>query len=282
MSDGGATAPAFAVVLAAGPRPGLIRVIANGCTRAGASGVCTATATIDHEASARHEALWAWVPALRSPPAAALTVRGDVVAGTAALGVHNPDRASAGLALHAGGRIDAAALRVSAPSGSSTGASIASGDAELAALPGERFFARHFGMDKDAWSRQAAVTRIACTTGCAPAIATAIADGHRLLHVEGDLVLAGPLQLGSSAEPIVMVVSGAVRITGDTRHDAATYVYTSTAFPMLTGTLVTVAGFIPIGLNSSAAGRRACMIFSMTSSSSTPPDRDWQRGISGS
>ena len=42
---------------------------------------------------------------------------------------------------------------------------------------------------------------------------------------------------------------------GDPLEKAATYVYTSTAFPMLTGTLVTVAGkFIPIGLNSSNAG----------------------------
>ena len=36
---------------------------------------------------------------------------------------------------------------------------------------------------------------------------------------------------------------------GDNLKDAAsTFAYTSTAFPMLTGTLVTVAGFIPIGL----------------------------------
>ena len=42
---------------------------------------------------------------------------------------------------------------------------------------------------------------------------------------------------------------------------AATYVYTSTAFPMLTGTLVTVAGFIPIGLNSSNAGEFTFTLF---------------------
>src|SRR6185295_1808991 len=42
---------------------------------------------------------------------------------------------------------------------------------------------------------------------------------------------------------------------------AATYVYTSTAFPMLTGTLVTVASFIPIGLNSSAAGEFTFTLF---------------------
>ena len=48
---------------------------------------------------------------------------------------------------------------------------------------------------------------------------------------------------------------------GDSLHDAATHVYVSTAFPMLTGTLVTVAGFIPIGLNSSAAGEFTFTLF---------------------
>lgn len=213
--EGRATAPAFTVRLATGPRPGLVRVIANGCTRLDASGVCMANETIDHAASASHEAVWAWMPALRSPPAAALTVRSDVVAGGAALGVRNADRTSAGLALHAGGRIEAAALRVSAPRGSSLGASIVSGDVELAALSGDRFFARYFGMDKEAWSRQAAVARIACGVDCALAIAAATAAGRRLLYVEGDLVLAGPMQIGSDEDPIALVASGTIRLSGD-------------------------------------------------------------------
>lgn len=48
---------------------------------------------------------------------------------------------------------------------------------------------------------------------------------------------------------------------GEPLKKAATAVYTSTAFPMLTGTLVTVAGFIPIGLNSSAAGEYTYTMF---------------------
>lgn len=42
---------------------------------------------------------------------------------------------------------------------------------------------------------------------------------------------------------------------------AASYAWTSIAFPMLSGTLVTVAGFIPIGLNSSAAGEFTFSLF---------------------
>jgi multidrug efflux pump subunit AcrB len=48
---------------------------------------------------------------------------------------------------------------------------------------------------------------------------------------------------------------------GDALQKAATYVYGSTAFPMLTGTLVTVAGFIPIGLNNSNAGEFTFTLF---------------------
>ena len=42
---------------------------------------------------------------------------------------------------------------------------------------------------------------------------------------------------------------------------SASYAWTSIAFPMLTGTLITVAGFIPIGLNSSAAGEFTFSLF---------------------
>ncbi|UXU75876.1 MULTISPECIES: efflux RND transporter permease subunit [unclassified Paracoccus (in: a-proteobacteria)] len=48
---------------------------------------------------------------------------------------------------------------------------------------------------------------------------------------------------------------------GEDLGRAASYAWTSIAFPMLTGTLVTVAGFIPIGLNSSAAGEFTFSLF---------------------
>nr|MBP6738304.1 efflux RND transporter permease subunit [Paracoccaceae bacterium] len=48
---------------------------------------------------------------------------------------------------------------------------------------------------------------------------------------------------------------------GESLGKAASYAWTSIAFPMLTGTLVTVAGFIPIGLNSSKAGEYTLSLF---------------------
>ena len=48
---------------------------------------------------------------------------------------------------------------------------------------------------------------------------------------------------------------------GFSRMEAATFAYTSTALPMLTGTLVTAAGFVPVGFAKSSAGEYTNSIF---------------------
>lgn len=75
----------------------------------------------------------------------------------------------------------------------------------------------------------------------------------------GALIIALGLLVDDAMIAVEMMVA---RLEiGDTLTKAATYVYTSTAFPMLTGTLVTVASFIPVGLNSSAAGEFTFTLF---------------------
>ncbi|MBU0594122.1 MAG: efflux RND transporter permease subunit [Gammaproteobacteria bacterium] len=49
------------------------------------------------------------------------------------------------------------------------------------------------------------------------------------------------------------------------KFKSATFAYTSTAFPMLTGTLITVAGFTPVGFARSAAGEYTFSIFAVVS-----------------
>jgi multidrug efflux pump subunit AcrB len=51
---------------------------------------------------------------------------------------------------------------------------------------------------------------------------------------------------------------------GHDKLDAATFAYHSTAFPMLTGTLITVAGFIPVGFAQSQAGEYVSSLFWVT------------------
>ena len=209
---GSATAPNFMLQFANGARPGIVRAIATGCTRRGAP--CTATSDAGHEAAARVEVTFGLVAGLRAAPVAALTVGGNLDAGGSALGAHNLDAASGGIAIHAGGSVAGNALRLSAPPGSPLDGSVVSGDTQLAALAGDRFFARWFGMDRAAWSAQPAATPLACVGNCATTIASAVATGARLIAVEGDAALDGPLDLGAPERPVVLLVNGTLRLRG--------------------------------------------------------------------
>ena len=75
----------------------------------------------------------------------------------------------------------------------------------------------------------------------------------------GALIIALGLLVDDAMIAVEMMVARLE--AGDPLEKAATHVYTSTAFPMLTGTLVTIAGFIPIGLNSSNAGEFTYTLF---------------------
>ncbi|HET9582640.1 MAG TPA: efflux RND transporter permease subunit, partial [Bradyrhizobium sp.] len=52
---------------------------------------------------------------------------------------------------------------------------------------------------------------------------------------------------------------------GDPKEEAATFAYKTLAFPMLTGSFVTIAGFVPIGFAASAAGEYTFSIFAVVS-----------------
>ncbi|TBA89293.1 efflux RND transporter permease subunit [Rhizobium ruizarguesonis] len=75
----------------------------------------------------------------------------------------------------------------------------------------------------------------------------------------GALIIALGLLVDDAMIAVEMMVARLE--AGDNLTKAATYVYTSTAFPMLTGTLVTVAGFIPVAFNKSNAGEFTFTLF---------------------
>ena len=52
---------------------------------------------------------------------------------------------------------------------------------------------------------------------------------------------------------------------GDSKEDAASFAYKTLALPMLTGSFVTAAGFIPIGFARSSAGEYTFSIFAVVS-----------------
>lgn len=78
----------------------------------------------------------------------------------------------------------------------------------------------------------------------------------------GTLILALGLLVDDAIIAIEMM---AVKLKqGFDRLRAASFAYTSTAFPMLTGTLVTVAGFLPVALARSSTGEYTRAIFEVS------------------
>ena len=79
----------------------------------------------------------------------------------------------------------------------------------------------------------------------------------------GSLIIA----LGLLVDDAIIAVEMMVRKLeeGYDKMRAATYAYDVTAMPMLTGTLITAAGFLPIGLAQSVTGEYTFAIFAVTS-----------------
>nr|HNH44142.1 efflux RND transporter permease subunit [Agitococcus sp.] len=78
----------------------------------------------------------------------------------------------------------------------------------------------------------------------------------------GSLIIA----LGLLVDDAIIIVEMMVRKLeeGYDRLTASIYAYQTTAMPMLTGTLITAAGFLPIGLANSAVGEYTFAIFAVT------------------
>ncbi len=78
----------------------------------------------------------------------------------------------------------------------------------------------------------------------------------------GSLIIA----LGLLVDDAIIAVEMMVRKLeeGYDKHRAATFAYDVTAMPMLTGTLITAAGFLPIGIARSTVGEYTFAIFAVT------------------
>ena len=101
-----------------------------------------------------------------------------------------------------------------------------------------------------------------------PLVLAATALGMNLAGIGLHKVSLGTLVLALGLlvdDAIIAVEMMAVKLEqGWERLEAAAFAYTSTAFPMLTGTLVTVSGFLPIALARSSTGEYTRSIFEVS------------------
>ena len=100
---------------------------------------------------------------------------------------------------------------------------------------------------------------------CIPLVLAATFVIMRSLDIDLQRISLGALVIGLGllVDDAMIAVEMMVRKLdeGWDRVRAATFAYTSTAFPMLTGTLVTIAGFLPVGFAKSGAGEYCVTMF---------------------
>lgn len=207
-------APAFIVHFESGPTPGTLRLRSTGCSAA--AGDCVPGSGTPADATARVELTLGLLPGLAQPPAAALTAQGAVDAGHAAVGWHNPDPASGGVALQAGGAVRAPNARLTGAPGAAPSQAVVEGDAVLAATSAEQLFATLFGLAKPLWREQAAVAHLCCDGECGPALNEALGHGtaRRMVWISGSPQFSAPLVIGSPQRPVIVASSGTMRLVG--------------------------------------------------------------------
>ena len=102
---------------------------------------------------------------------------------------------------------------------------------------------------------------------CIPLVIAGIFVGMQIMGIDLHKVSLGALIIALGLlvdDAIIAVEMMTVKLEqGWNRFDAACYAYTATAFPMLTGTLITCAGFIPIGFSKGSASEFTSSIFTV-------------------
>jgi multidrug efflux pump subunit AcrB len=82
------------------------------------------------------------------------------------------------------------------------------------------------------------------------------------------------ISLGALIIALALLVDDAMTMTdatltrlakGDSKEEASTFAFRTYAFPMLAGTLVTIAGFVPVGFAASSAGEYTFSLFAVVS-----------------
>ena len=231
---GTAVAPAFRVrfvrinPLSALPpaQPSVVRVEVVGCTRLDNDCLNFAGQGQTNEGRVVVSSLIALTGNVASMPLAALTARGEVDLSGGALSVYNGASGSLGLTVQSGGNIHPGiVLRTTAGTPAST--SVVPNDPALnllAAAPytvNDRMFASVFSMFPESFRQQQGGVQKACGAGCSTGNAGTAGDVRNLialnpgrpLWLTGNLIVDTPGDIGSAAEPVLLVVNGDVRFT---------------------------------------------------------------------
>ena len=202
-------------------RPGVVQIIANGCTRVDAACLSSSANTSNVEGRALVTALVALKGAVATPPVAAMTVFGDVRARAAIdpqLNVFNTDIDRGSVTIQASGVVNLNRVVLGSAPGTPGSASIIPSDSQMTETldplpqrlinegrgPYDRAFVSTFGIWPNTVRWQPGAVRMNCpAAGCRAALSNAVAlNPDRVIWVEGDLTLETAGDIGSLPNPV--------------------------------------------------------------------------------
>lgn len=236
---GSGLTPAFVVrfvALGTPPsRPGVVHVEVKGCTQPDPA-CLTFPAATPTACQGTVCAMAALAPGLKSAPIAAVTARGSIDVGSAALSVYNTTynrtTQTQGVTILAGGTATPTSSWVlRGVPGTPPDRTVIDSDTALAdaAFTSDRMFAASFGVWRETYWEQPGAVRLACGTGCDATMVRNAANMNPglVLLADGDVALDGGGDIGSLAEPVVLVVKG--NLTFPSPTTVYGFVYAETA-----------------------------------------------------
>jgi Tfp pilus assembly protein PilX len=228
---GGATQPAYRVRFRelATPYPGFFNIESRGCTSP--DDACLNSATVlgtGSGAAALVAIRAAMVPTLAARPQAAVTVGGDNVDVPLGKAV-NTEAVAGGLTIQS--RVPVTRLNSITAAGSAAPDNAVQ-DPSLPSAPGE-FFTRFFGMPLARFATQPITVRAcASAVSCsyADVLAAWAANPGRPVWVEGNLDVDSTQPLGSAADPVLLIVGGALQFSADASITGVVYSHGNVLF----------------------------------------------------
>jgi Tfp pilus assembly protein PilX len=214
--DSALLVPSFGItILPAVDRAGAVQINAYGCTHSVVDS-CGGAAqnSKNYQAVSLQHALLALVSSVRSPPAAPLVAKGNVTSTGAGLGLHNTDPRSAGLLVTAGGTLNGLVeSRLESVPGTLPGLAQISGDRTLKAADAD-VFRMFLGATSERYSQHPSLRKVTCNGACETALDTAYKAGKRIIWIDGPLTISSNVSLGSATDPVVIIATGNVSLTG--------------------------------------------------------------------
>jgi Tfp pilus assembly protein PilX len=208
--------PSFIVSFSESRRSGTVLINTTACTSSVVQDCASKENTLlAREAVGQRSIVIGFVPAIRTPPSAAITVKGRIESTDGNLGIHNADPSTNGTLVVTGnsaapsGLVDA---KLESLPGTPPRTAIFSGDASLAA--GD-VFKMLVGMPVSRFKLHPGVRHIACNPDCATELTTAVQKGATMLLIDGNMDITTATSLGTATRPVFLVVTGAINISAD-------------------------------------------------------------------